>query len=81
MVWVAVVLIVVILGVGLALFYRRAQQVDSEVADAEGHPTTPLFAGVQRRIRRNSEGGMSWYVRNRRASSIVPGAVGGAGGD
>lgn len=56
MVWVAVVIIVVILGVALAWFYRRAQDVDAEVADAEGHPTTPIFGGVARHIRRNSEG-------------------------
>jgi hypothetical protein len=45
---------VILLGVVLALFYRHAQRVDAEVADAQGHPTSPMFGGVQRRIRRNS---------------------------
>ncbi len=54
MIWFAVVLVLVVLAVLMTLFYRHAQQVDGEVADAEGHPTTPMFGGVTRRIRRNS---------------------------
>jgi hypothetical protein len=54
-VWLAVVLIVVVLGVLLTLFYRHAQRVDAEVADAEGQATSPMFGGVVRRIRRSSD--------------------------
>ena len=56
MVWFAVVLVVVALAVLLTLFYRHAQRVDAEVADAEGHATTPMFGGVARRIRRSTAG-------------------------
>ncbi len=56
MVWLALIVAVVVLGVVLWRFYRHAQDVETEVSDSAGHVPPPMFAGTQRKIRRNSQG-------------------------
>lgn len=56
MVWVALIVAVVVLGVVLWRLYRHAQEVETEVSDSAGHTLPPMFAGTQRKIRRNSQG-------------------------
>jgi hypothetical protein len=55
-IWVAVVAVVVVLGVVLTWFYRRAQRVQGDLEAMDGGAPPPMFGGTQRKIRRSSSG-------------------------
>lgn len=57
MVWLLVVVLALALLVVATLFYRYAQGVERDVSDSIGRVPPPMFAGTQRKVRRDDASG------------------------
>ncbi len=52
--WFILIPVVIVLALAAGLFYRHAQNVQSDWEGEPGGAPPPMFAGVQRRIRRTT---------------------------